>query len=77
MTESFELHHHIYLPLSGEYFGAEDPATRERRDMVSSVAVYQDPDRAKTVSTDIPRPVSCISWGRGSSGTKYKEGDCV
>ena len=69
-------HHINNLPFTDEYFEAEDPATREKEDMMSSVAVFQDPDRTKTVSSDITRPVSCISWGNGSTGAEFKE-DCV
>ena len=69
-------HHIDNLPFTDEYFETEDPATREKEDMMSSVAVFQDPDRDKTVSSDISRPVSCISWGNGSTGEEFKE-DCV
>ena len=69
-------HHINSLTLTGEYFESEDPATREKGDMMSSVAVFQDPDRGKTVSSDISRPVSCISWGNGNTGNMIKE-DCV
>ncbi len=58
----------LLISLTGEYFEAEDLATRERGDVMSTVAVFRDPDRAKTVTSDISRPVSCISWGNGSSG---------
>ena len=68
--------HHINFNVTGEYFEDDDPATREKGDMMSSVAVFQDPDRSKTVSSDITRPVSCISWGNGSTGNMFKE-DCV
>ena len=65
---SFSRASHTNFPFTGEYFEAEDPATRERGDVMSTVAVFQDPDRAKTVTSDISRPVSCISWGNGNTG---------
>ena len=63
--------------LKGKFFETEDSSTVERVDSLSSVAKFPDPDRAKTVSSAISRPVSCVSWGNVGQGEARRFTICL